>query len=306
MKVALVWLALALGANVVSAGTGLVVLGDDELRSAATDHLKVWLQQHGHEVELDALDRDGVGTITNCLTIDDLACARGVVEQRAHTDDVVFARLGKKSDAVAIDVYWFVKGHEPLAERRACEDCTAGALAGTLDTVMGVLARSLVTTNARVHIDSDPQGLTALVDKVVVGVTPVERDLATGRHEVVLMRGAEPVGHRSIVLHPTETAEIKIRATITRPRSRLPGEITLGVGVTALAVAGVMFALSPTDDGSHYTYRDYRPPAIGIGIGGAAATIAGVVLLMRERHVDSYPVVSIEPHGGFVGWARAL
>jgi hypothetical protein len=179
-------------------------------------------------------------------------------------------------------------------------------LAGTVDTMMDALAESQTANNGRVAISSDPSGLTVVIDKIVVGVTPVARDLATGKHDIVLMKGSQRVGQRTLDVHAGEEADVKIPVRIIEPRSKLPGALAVGLGVTAVAVAGAMYALSPTDDGTRFTYRDYRPPAIGIGIGGGVALVAGALLLMHERHSDSLPVVAIDHNGGYIGWAHAL
>lgn len=304
----MVWLVLALTLRAAAADspTGVVVFGDDSLRRGVSERVHAWLSQHGHSASDNALSDDAIKTIANCLQVDNLPCASGVIEQRAKTDDVVFVDVRKKATAIGLDVYWFVKGHEPLAERRACEDCSSDALASTVDTAMDALAQSQTSNNGRLTIGSEPSGLTVVIDKVVVGVTPVVRDLATGKHDIVLMHGPERVGSRSLVIHAGEEAEVKIPAHIVEPRSKLPGALALGLGVTAIGVAGVMYALSPVDDGTRYKYRDYRPPAIGIGIGGGVAIIAGALLLMHERHADSLPVVAIDPHGGYAGWAHAF
>lgn len=302
------WLVLALTLRAAAADTptGVVVFGDDSLRQGVSERVQAWLSQHGHGVSDHALTNDAIQTIANCLQVDNLPCASGVIEQRGKTDDVVFIDVRKKASAIRLDVYWFVKGHEPLAERRACEDCSSDVLASTVDTIMDALAQSQTSNNGRLTIGSVPSGLTVVIDKVVVGVTPVVRDLATGRHDIVLMHGSQRVGARSLVIHPGEEAEVKIPARIVQPRSKLPGALAVGLGVTAVGVAGAMYALSPTDDGTRYRFRDYRPPAIGIGIAGGVAIIAGTLLLMHERHADSMPIVSIDPHGGYVGWAHAL
>lgn len=299
----------ALGARAAAAApdTGLVVIGDQAQREPVWHALEQWLLHHGHAVQREPLDQDGVATIASCLQMEDRACARGVVEKRARTDGVVFAQVETtKEHAIALDVYWIVKGHEAVAERRACEDCTPDALDGTVDAIMNVLATSSATGSGRLVIKSHPAGLTVVIDKAVAGVTPLERDVGAGRHDIVLMKGTQRVGGRSIALHASETAELTIPVHLMRPRSRVPGGIALGLGVTAMAVGGVMYALSPTDDGSHYTYRDYRPPAIGIAIGGAAVAVVGAILWLHERHPESVPVAAVDAHGGYIGWARAF
>jgi hypothetical protein len=308
MRLAVVWLVLALGLRVAAAdsATGVVVIGDEALGKGLSQHVHAWLDQHGHAVSDNPLDADGIATIANCLQVDNLVCASGVIEHRSMTEDIVFVNV-RKGKTIGVDVYWFVKGHEPLAERRACEDCSPDALASTVDSMMDALAQSQTANNGRVTIGSDPSGLTVVIDQIVVGVTPVVRDLATGKHDIVLMKGSQRVGQRTLVLHAGEEADVKIPAHITQPRSKLPGALVLGLGVTAVGVAGAMYALSPTDDGTRYHYSDYRPPAIGIGIGGGVAIIVGALLLVHERHSESLPVVAIDPHGGgYIGWVHAL
>lgn len=299
-------LVLALVARGASASTGVVVVGDEKLRAQLAHELEGWLQGHGHEVRANALDADAISTIANCLLISDLACAGGVVDGRSQTHDVVFAQVKADRDAIALDVYWLVKGHPPLAERRACEDCTPEVLTGTVDSIMTALSASQGALSGRLTVNSKPQGLTVIIDEQVAGVSPVVRDLATGSHHVVLVDGTERVGSRDIVIHPTETPEITITAhRVTHP-SRVPGSIALGVGITAVAVGGVMYALSPTDDGSHYKYRDYRPPAICIGLGGLVVAVAATVWLVHEHGGSSVPMASIDSHGGTLGWAHAF
>jgi hypothetical protein len=306
MRWVVVLLVAVVAARQANASTGVVVVGDEALRKPIAQALEAWLQHHGHEVRGDSLDADGISTITNCLLIDDLGCATAVVDSRSQTHDIVFAQVDEKHDAIALDVYWLVKGHQPLAERRACEDCTPDLLTGTVDSIMAALAASETAINGRISIDSKPRGLTVMVDDRVVGVTPLSRDVATGTHHVVLVDGTVRVGERDVVIHATESAEITITAQKVVQPSRAPGSVALGLGITAIAVGGVMYALSPTDDGSRYMYRDYRPPAIGIAAGGVAVAVAGVLLLLHERHGSSVPLATIDPHGGTLGWAHAF
>ena len=297
---------LLLARGALAAPTGLVVLGEPKVQARVWHELESWLVHHGHAVQKDPLDQDGVMTIANCLQMHDPACARAVVEKRAHTDDVVFAQVETtKERAITIEVYWIVKEHEAAAERRACEDCTDAALTGTIDELMKVLAGSGAANSGRVEIKSNPSGITVVLDNEVVGVTPIVRDVAAGSHAIVLMRGTQKVGERTITVHATESAEVTVPVHLPKP-SRAPGAVILGTGLVAMATAGAMYALSPTDDGTQLHYRDYRPPALGIGIGGAALAVLGTILFIHEGHTESAPVASIGAHGGMIGWARAF
>jgi hypothetical protein len=91
---------------------------------------------------------------------------------------------------------------------------------------------------------------------------------------------------------------------IAPPRaSRTVPAIAVGVGVAALIAGGVLYATSEKDDGSQPTFRDTRPLGIGLGIGGAVAIGAGVIMILREgTPSDTGPAVAVTSHGGFVGW----
>ena len=294
--------------------TGLVVVGDANLKDGLKAALDGWLTHHGRTVSTDSLDRDGILTITNCVNLQDLACARAVVEKRSKTKGVVFAQVATtKEQTVTVQVFWLVKGHEALAERRACEECSSDALKGTVDTIMGVLAPQ-AGGGARIKIMSKPPGATVVLDREVIGVAPIERDVAVGEHEVVLMKGTHEVGRRSLKVHAEESAEISIAVkepvdvpiVVAPHHSRVPGAIVLGIGIAGIAAGSILYATSQTDDGSRYRYTDTKPAGIAIGVGGVAATAIGLLLLKHASSADSAPVVALDPHGGYIGWARAF
>jgi hypothetical protein len=289
------------------APTGLVVIGDAKMQSELREALDTWLLHHGLTVVGEPLDHDGVMTISNCVQMQDLACARGVVEKRSKTDAVVYAQVATTKDkAVAIDVYWIVKGHEAVSERRACEDCTPDAMRGTVEAIMNVLAAN-TGTSGRLRVSSKPPGATVVLDHEVIGVAPVERDVAPGKHEIVLMQGTREAGRRTVNVHATETAEVTLQVHLAPEpgrASRIPGLVALGVGGAAIVTGVVMYVASQTDDGTRYMYLDTRPAGIGVGLGGVAVTALGLILLHNAN--DSAPVAAFGPHGGTIGWARAF
>jgi hypothetical protein len=309
MKLALVALVAVTSIARADAPTGLVVIGDTAMQPALRDALDAWLLHHGRTVVGEPLDRDGVVTITNCVQAQDLVCARGVVEKRAKTDAVVYAQVGKPKDqTVAIDVYWIVKGREAVSERRACEDCNPDAMRGTVDTIMNELAAN-TGQSGRLRVSSKPPGATVVLDHEVVGVAPVERDVTPGKHEIVLMQGTREAGGRSVTLHAGETVEISIAVHLKAEpvtHSKLPGVVGLGLGLGAIATGAVLYATSETDNGAHPKYLDTKPAGIAVGIGGVAAASLGLILLYNARNRDAAPVISVGPHGGVIGWARAF
>ena len=286
--------------------TGLVVVGDANIKDTLYSTLSDWLTHHGRTVAADPLDHDGVLTLTNCVSLQDLACARKVVEARAKTEGLVFAQVATtKEHAVTVQVFWLVKGHEALAERRACEDCNADVLKGTVESIMTVLSPQAGSVG-RIKISTKPQGATVVLDHEVIGVAPIERDVAAGPHEIVLMNGTHEVGRRALTVHPTETAEVTIAVHAPPGPSRVPGYLALGAGVAAIATGAVLYVKSPTDDGSQLYYYNTKPWGIGVGIGGIALVATGFYLLHRSHASDSVPVAAIGPNGGMIGWARAF
>ncbi len=307
-RYALIALVLLCGIARADAPTGLVVVGDANVKDSLYAALDDWLTHHGRTVQPDPLTHDGVLTLTNCVNLQDLACARKVVEARAKTDGVVFAQVGSTTEqTVTVQVFWLVKGHEAVAERRACEECSADALKGTVDAIMKVLSPSVGSTG-RIKVNSKPQGATVVLDHEVIGVAPIERDVTAGAHEVVLMQGTHEIGRRSVTVHATEDAEVTIATHApvdVATHSRVPGAIVLGLGIAGVA-AGSFLYFRTSDDGTQRYYYDTKPAGIGIGIGGLAAVGLGLVWLHYSRTADSAPTVAIGAGGGMIGWARAF
>src|SRR6267142_1282948 len=81
------------GATARADGTGVVVLGEPTLQQPLTAMLQGWLKEHGHTIVPSSFDADAASTFANCFVIEDLACARGVFEQRARGDSLIFARV---------------------------------------------------------------------------------------------------------------------------------------------------------------------------------------------------------------------
>ncbi len=311
LKLATLALLVAAGTARAESATGLVVIGDTSMQPALYSALDAWLLHHGRTVVPDPLDKDGVVTVANCVQLQDLACARRVVEKRSRTDGVVYAQVATtKESVVTVDVYWIVKGHEAVAERRACEECTPDAIKGTVDSIMNVLAPN-AGSGARLVIRTKPSGQTVVIDHDVVGVTPLERDVAPGAHDIEIMHGTRKVGAKKVEVGAGDSAEMTIPIDLTPEKpparaSRIPGALVLGLGVAGVAAGAILYATSQTDDGTRYMYRDTRPVGLGIGIGGVTAVGIGLIMLHYARTSDSAPVAAFDAHGGTIGWARAF
>ena len=191
---------------------GVVVAGDEARHDAVAQHLKTWLRKRGHVVTETPLKADAVQNLVDCLAIDDQTCARGVIEKKAATENLVYAFVqttGKR--AVSLQVYWFVRGHQGASERRGCEKCTDEALDAIADDMLTALAKSSEQTG-RLVLRSRPEDLLALVDNEPAGQTPVQRDLPPGKHRVVIMEGGERVGDSVVVIEAGETTKLTLTA----------------------------------------------------------------------------------------------
>jgi hypothetical protein len=123
---------------------GVVVSGDITLQPKLASSLEGWLRDHGHLLVSSPLDAAAISSLIDCFVLEDLSCARSVVEHRSKARAVVFARaeIAKSGDPknVTLVAYWVQKGHLPMGERRNCSHCTPQQLASTADDLMAALA----------------------------------------------------------------------------------------------------------------------------------------------------------------------
>jgi hypothetical protein len=286
-------LALALAATTARADdeVGVVVTGDATLRGKVASHLRAWLSAHSHGLADSPLSSDAIDTIANCFVVGDPSCARGVVEARARASSVVYAHveLDKKGD-VTLSAYWFVKGHEPIGERRVCERCEGNAWQGLVDTMMDVLASSSQVEHGHLKLSSDPPGMIVLIDHTNVGSTPLERDLPVGHHDIQLVHEGDTVGKRGVDIEADETVRVSIAAKLVRHGSKVWPIVLIVAGGATLGTQ------------QKYIYPDSTTP-IGIGITavGLGATVGGIVWLVQSGQ-KSVPVAGLTSGGAYVGW----
>jgi hypothetical protein len=284
---------------------GVVVVGDVAMQPSVASYLEHWLKTHGHKTKTSPLSTDATNTIVNCLVIDDSKCARNVVEARSKAATVVFARVdvAKGEHNVTFNLYWFVKGHEGIGERRVCEKCTEDSWHGIADAMMSALAGSSQSEQGRVKIASRPSGMIVLLDNVQIGVTPLERDVPVGHHRIELTHAGRSVGRRQVDVTAGETENVDIKVDVDTGSSRLGPAILLGAGIVGLGTGSVfLYYGSIGGPNAKYTFNDSTPVGIGILAVGLGATIGGTILLAQSGHSGSTPIASIGPGGGYVGW----
>jgi hypothetical protein len=307
MRVALVvWIALV--SSAARADVGVVVIGGGPtIRTDVHDFIEDWLRSHGHKVAGDAMPDDAITALANCLVIDDLACARGVVEARASATSIVYVHVDvpdKVQRTLSFAAYWFVRGHEGVAERRICEHCDASTWRPIADDMLATLARSSAVKLGHLALDSTPSGLVVQLDGHELGTTPLERDVAAGTHRLVLVQDGHKVAARKVAVaaNTTTTVQLEAGAVEDSHRSRLWPSVLLGTGIAALAAGSIyLYYGSLGGPDQKYTYPDSTPIGIGFVAVGVGATISGAILLAQSGG-SSGPVAALAPRGGYVGW----
>jgi PEGA domain-containing protein len=293
---------------------GVVVTGDVVMQPAVATHIEHWLKTHGHKIVVSPLSTDATNTIFNCLVLDDEKCARGVVEARSKANSLVFVRVEvpkKGAKDITFNLYWFVKGHEAIGERRVCEKCTEDSWHGIADSMMSALAGSSQSQLGHLKIDSEPQGMIVLLDNAQIGVTPLERDVPTGHHRIELTHAGRSVGARQVDVTAGDSEDITIRAKLGGGEggggggggSKTVPLILLGTGVAALGTGGILLyygSLGGSDQ--KFIYPDSTPYGIGALALGLGAAVGGAILLLQSGGSKSAPVASVGPNGGYVGW----
>jgi hypothetical protein len=153
----LVAMALVAGVQVVHADDapiGLVVEGDDPLRGQVESHLAASVRSSGFQLVAAPLSTGALATLANCMLIEDLACARGVVEARAKTPRLLHAQVSPlvEGDGLTLALTWFTTGHAPIADSHTCKDCTTSWRSAASELVPRLAARAPAPS----ALDSDP------------------------------------------------------------------------------------------------------------------------------------------------------
>lgn len=122
--IVLVLLALTSGAHADDdRRVGIVVQGVAGWRGRVERHLIERLRREGFTAVEAPMSRDALDTLANCFILEDLGCARGVVEARAKTPRLLHARIEEAGGTVTFDLTWFSAGSEPIPEEKACPEC---------------------------------------------------------------------------------------------------------------------------------------------------------------------------------------
>lgn len=316
--VALIVLALTVPAA-ADPSVAVVVSGDETVHSTGVTEVETWLSKRNFAISMGALDKDGTLTLSNCLAIADLACARGVVDKRSKADNVVviIATLSgpKKKRDFQLSAYWISKDHDVISLQRMCSHCTKDNLPETLGGLMTDLTKLVPAMAGKLKVTSTTDGMLVMIDNEAAGVTPIVKDVPSGSHKVKVMRDSEVLDEREVTIVAGETAkvaiavkerpkpkgEIKTVTTVVVRKSRVVPIITIGAGV-AVGVTGAIMIASGGPSGVNPTYRDLRTPGYFVAAGGGVIAIVGAVLFIRGGTTQGPAVGATNTGTPTVGW----
>jgi hypothetical protein len=241
---------------------GVVVTGEAILQPVVVAQLETWLRDHGRTVVPSSMPPEAISTLMDCFVLEDLGCARGVVDARAKSPAVVFARIDAQrtddgSREISLTAYWFTKGHESQSARRVCKQCSDSAL-GTA------------------------------VDDLMVGLAAPPLPRAAARNDAV-----RPISTADETSAATETGEM--------PRYLAPTLIGVGAAALLGGIVMIAIDEDPPPIGPQPpTLRDTATGGVVLGAIGVVALGAGAYLWWKRSR--SSPVAALTPDGGYVGW----
>ena len=315
---ALIVLALAIPAA-ADPSVAVVVSGDETVHSTGVTEVETWLSKRNFAISMGALDKDGTLTLSNCLAIADLACARGVVDKRSKADNVVviIATLSgsKKKRDFQLSAYWISKDHDVVSLQRMCTHCSKENLPETLGSLMEDLTKLVPAMAGKLKVTSTTDGMLVFVDNEAAGVTPILKDIPSGTHKVKVMRDSEVLDEREVTITAGETAKIAIAVkerpkpkaetktvtTVVVRKSKVVPILTIGAGVAAGVTGGIMIA-NGGPSGVARTYRDFRTPGYFVAAGGGAIAVVGVILLIRGGATQGPAIDTTSSGTTTVGW----
>lgn len=287
-------------------GVGVVVTGDSAIQPQLAAQIEDWLRQRGHTLVAAPLRPDALGTLIDCLAIEDVACARKIVESEAQTERIMFAKADLVATGAVRDItltaYWFAKGSEPTAARRTCAACTDTTIHTTIDDIMTTLAGQGRADVGTVQVTTTPAGARLRVDgkDATSGVS-----LPVGEHVVEVSHPGYVSVRESVTIKGGDTVTLTFALHPEKPRNKL-ALAGIGAGVVLAGVGIVLVATSEEDTGEKPEYRDTRAGGYVLTGLGVAAIAVSTWWYLRGGSAESSPSVAVIPGGATLGWARTF
>lgn len=297
---------------------GVIVTGEPTLQPQLAAEVEGWLKQHSITVVPSAIDPESINAMIDCFVVEDLACAKKIVDDKAKAPSLVFVRVDaspgpNNTRDITLTGYWFDKGHDAVNDKRVCEKCADAKARAEADALVEHLAVLGKHEGGHLKLTSTPGGARALADGKPIGVTPVEADLAPGDHMLELAIG-DRVTKRLVSIRNGETTTVDVPMPTAGGHggSKLIPVAVIATGAAMLITGGVLIAVNQEPDANRNPQpeqlRDTKGLGIGVGIAGLAVGGVGAYLWVRAGHKNSdvTPVVAVDPHGAYVGWARSF
>jgi hypothetical protein len=214
MRTPIVVLAILFLSTTASAErVGVVVTGEATVQPQIAARVERWLQERGRDVVPGPLAPEAINTLIDCFVLEDLGCARNVIDVQAKSNAVVFTRADMTQNPdgtrdIAITGYWFQKAHDAVAERRVCEQCTEKSLQTTVDDLMLILAHESPTRLAVPVIREQEEPNESPMKKwLPVGLVGAGGLMViSGVVMIAIDEDPDPVGKQAPTLRDTATA----------------------------------------------------------------------------------------------------
>jgi hypothetical protein len=276
---------------------------DQATRATMTEAVSNELRDQRAEVSqhpLSAADVDGVIT---CLSREaSQECTARFMSTTKASRAVVMRVANYRGETTIYGWIVATSGTILVGNQRACEGCKGPQLAKSSRALLVNLLKDVETRTmpTRLAVRSTPPGARVELDGRIVGVTPLEHVVYSGKHRLVFyLHGYEPSIHeREALAGETTTVEADLKPTFsgikepvgggTKHESRpFPWRPWSLVGAGALVAAGGIALVAIDQDSGGRPYRlEYRDTSAagfaGLGVGVAAATI-GAIWLWRDR-----------------------
>ena len=266
---------------------GVVATGDATLQPSVMSAFAQRLERGGHKIVAAPLPPQALGSLTDCLVVEDLGCARAVVERNASTPNVLLVAADPAQDAheTRIVVHYFAKGKEPVSRRESCSECTDAKL---VEIASAAVAGTVADTRAPVQARESAEHAGFAVGAELGEPTSATGGFYTGKLAVLAALGSGTFEGPGVSFH----ADVQLRIAYVAPQ--FPIRVGLGAryyhhGYEAMSVDEIPH--------SHYGLRASGTLAYERGPLELYAELAPGVDLKRTRSCNfSSGVDTVCPH----------
>jgi hypothetical protein len=302
------WLTSAHAGNDV----GVVVTGEGTALAQLSEHISNWLSLHGRALVSAPVPPAALDHLGECVAHEQLDCAHRIVETDATASAVVYVRVRaqRAGPDLALTAYWIDKARPVITEQGGCRSCTSESLGIATDELMTRLLRAVMRSMGRVKLRSSPSGARITLDGEAIGVTPLDWELAPGKHTIRMDDGAREPRTRAIVARAdaTEVVDISFADAARGPRAggswrRALPLVALGAGSAAVIAGATLIALDEDRSPSAPLYiHNTQPAGIACAVAGGVVAAVGAYLWVRAPEARSAPVAVVAPQSAYVGW----